>query len=567
MRSVYNADTGWRVYPDGNNIRGPEITESTVFDEVQITCLPEGFVIGEAVLLNSGTWVTNVAGLRVQGSLVPTQRMRYDRDDPEIMIVKSRIRTGSCRVTFKTLENWRGPSIITSEELHEANFLMDLLHPFHVDDKDLFFDHLTRHLEHVEPDGDNPPHFTFPGIVEGNQRRYYKRHETSEAPDVTAYSDLAGAGWTPDIPWGAHALSAIDVLDAPKTFAVSAPTRVYHRRKDQDGAITAMARAWRNYWNALDSSYQNNPVRRTMRDHVEHAIGRMWADRPNDGSISIFYDGQRTGRTRDARDVEDWMLGNMEQWVHEWGFPAMALALNNGSNRTLLESQLGDYTFCHLKEDGSVGDRLNNGGDGITQATWDAYQDTHYQAALGTIITAEAGPDAIVQSGGNYAMQGSASILNPSGTTVYAWELASGEGGSLDDAAVAAPSFTAPILAAGADPVVLVYRLTVTNNNASDSDQVTLQVASAVLLPGLASIPVTAGGTREHQLTHTGGIAPYTYAKVSGPAWISIDGTTGVVTATPPADTAVGDHASGYEVTDASGAVVASIISFAVQSA
>lgn len=537
------------------------ISISTVFDAVTIE-MDDPFKIGSVHVVERTGEGTIIRGR------VPAEYRHHNPDfntsNPEVAEVLRRIHDGSCEVLYEEEEL----GYITEGELHHTHWSYLTAHPFHAHDNHLIISELVFDGRYGPATDTTPARFTFPGIVEGNvSGRYYRRHESPQAPDIIALANLTGAGWTKDIPWGAHALSAIDVLDAPKTFAVSAPTRVYHRRKDEDGAITAMARAWRNYWNALDSSYQNNPVRRTMRDHVEHAIGRMWADRPNDGSISIFYDGQRTGRTRDARDVEDWILGNMEQWVHEWGFPAMALALNNGSNRTLLESQLGDYTFCHLKEDGSVGDRLNNGGDGITQATWDAYQDTHYQSALGTIITAEAGPDAIVQSGGNYAMQGSASILNPSGTTVYAWELASGEGGSLDDAAVAAPSFTAPTLAAGTDPVVLVYRLTVTNNNASDSDQVTLQVASAVLLPGLASIPVTAGGTREHQLTHTGGIAPYTYAKVSGPAWISIDGTTGVVTATPPADTAVGDHASGYEVTDASGAVVASIISFAVQSA
>ena len=30
----------------------------------------------------------------------------------------------------------------------------------------------------------------------------------------------------------------------------------------------------------------------------------------------------------------------------------------------------------------SFADRLSNGADGITEATWDAYQDTHYPAAV-----------------------------------------------------------------------------------------------------------------------------------------------------------------------------------------
>ena len=140
----------------------------------------------------------------------------------------------------------------------------------------------------------------------------------------------------------------------PGAVSVANRQRVYHRRKDQTAAIVGFARAWHNYWRALPAEYQNNSVRRTLRKHVEHAIGRMWADKPF-GAIDVFHEGQTGQRERPARDAEDWMLGNMEQWLEEWGgFPAMALALGMGSNRTTLESELGDYTFCHLAEDGIV---------------------------------------------------------------------------------------------------------------------------------------------------------------------------------------------------------------------
>ena len=88
------------------------------------------------------------------------------------------------------------------------------------------------------------------------------------------------------------------------------------------------------------------------------------------------------------------MLGNMEQWVYEWGgFPAMAVALAEGGNRTVLEAELDDYTFCHLGRDGAFADRLSNGADGLTEATWDAYQDTHYPAAVRHGVETLAAPD------------------------------------------------------------------------------------------------------------------------------------------------------------------------------
>ena len=58
----------------------------------------------------------------------------------------------------------------------------------------------------------------------------------------------------------------------------------------------------------------------------------------------------------------------------------------------MLDTQLDDYTFCHINLDGSIGDRLSNGGDGITEATWDAYQDTHYPAAVNHGVDTLAAP-------------------------------------------------------------------------------------------------------------------------------------------------------------------------------
>ena len=387
MRATYDAQRNERVYPEKFDFRweffGPEIDGDTVFDELQIECAPDRFVVGPAYLYNDGVQVSQVPGRNVNTVAGAPTHFRYFRDDPEVQIVRRKIEQGACILRFLSHEKYP-LKVYTPEELHASHWLLDLLHPFHVDDRDLFFQHLTEDLSYTAPEHGEPQRFIFPGIVEGANRRYYKRDDNPQAPDTdhAAETSLALLGWTPHVPYGGSYLHAIDVLDSPASVSVSQPQRVYHRRKDQTGAIVELARAWHRYWRGLTTSEQGINVRMTLRKHVEHAIGRMWADKPFDRDIDVFHAGDSGARERSARDAEDWMLGDAEFWAHQWGFPVLALALGEGDHRSLLETQLGDYTFCHLRLDGSVGDRLSNGADGITEATWDAYQDTHYPAAV-----------------------------------------------------------------------------------------------------------------------------------------------------------------------------------------
>ena len=387
MRATYNSDGNYRTYPAhlyAGEFFGPEITEETVFDEVQIIVNPNLSIIGKTYLYSQGVKVTQVPARFVGASAVSPDVHHYLRDDPEVLIVRKAIQAGTCSRKFISVEysvdgvrNEYAPG-----EFHSSHWLVDLLHPFHADDRDLFFLHLTEDLSYTAPEHGEPQRFTFPGIIEGASRRYYKREDNTVAPDVRAVSELADNGWTLNIPFGPHYLHAADVLDTPGSIMVDV-RRVHYRRKDATAAIVSMARVWHNYWRRLPSDFRNNPVRQTLRKHVEHAIGRMWADKPFDQNIAVIHAGESGDRERPARDAEDWMLGNIEQWLNEWGgFPAMALALSDGNNRSNLESELDDYTFCHLAEDGSFADRLSNGAAGITEATWNAYQDTHYPAAL-----------------------------------------------------------------------------------------------------------------------------------------------------------------------------------------
>lgn len=402
MRSTYNAQGNWRRYPDGlfynRKIRGPEIDAATVFDECWIECAPDGHVVGDVNLYNAGTKVTQVPGWQVTGVGSNPSPYRYDRNDPEVLIVRNAIRAGTCTVKYESFETDPHP-IYTRDQLHENSWLTDLMHPFQDDDRDLFMEHLTEDLHYHAAVGDAPQRFTFPGIIEGANRTYYKRDEDAAAPAVIALSGLADAGWTPDIPIGPHALHAVDVLDTPVSVAVGDKRRVYHRRKSLADDIATIARAWNRYWRGLSDSVQSSSAGAITARHFEHAIGRAWADKPYSGRLPIIYKGESTSERRDARDGEDWMLGNLEQWV-EWGFADFVTAMGNATKRTILDSELDDYTFCHVEQDGDIADKLSNGGSGLLQATWDAYQATDYVAATRhglSPVTASAPPVSVTQ--------------------------------------------------------------------------------------------------------------------------------------------------------------------------
>ncbi|MYA09819.1 MAG: phage minor tail protein L [Holophagales bacterium] len=106
----------------------------------------------------------------------------------------------------------------------------------------------------------------------------------------------------------------------------------------------------------------------------------------------------------------------------------------------------------------------------------------------GTTVTANAGADKSVASGGTVRLDGSATVQNAEGATTYAWRRVSGSGGSLDDATAQRPTFTAPALARGAADRPIVFELVATNNDVSSAgDQVTITVtAPALAAPSLS---------------------------------------------------------------------------------
>ena len=115
-----------------------------------------------------------------------------------------------------------------------------------------------------------------------------------------------------------------------------------------------------------------------------------------------------------------------------------------------------------------------------------------------TTVTANAGSDKAVASGGSVRLDGSGTVQNGQGSTTYAWARVSGTGGSLSSTSAARPTFSAPTLAVGAAQRVITWRLTVTNNGVSDSDTVRVTVSA----PTLAA-PVLSGSAGNARATLT----------------------------------------------------------------
>ena len=137
-------------------------------------------------------------------------------------------------------------------------------------------------------------------------------------------------------------------------------------------------------------------------------------------------------------------------------------------------------------------------GDGTTvESGTDTARDTHRVvfSALPTAVSANAGADKTVDSGGSVTIGGADSITNGVGATTIRWTLRSGgAGSSLSDDTSANPTFTAPTIAAGGANRQFVYRKTVENNGETGTDDVTITVTAPAALPQpeAGSVTITA---------------------------------------------------------------------------
>ena len=118
---------------------------------------------------------------------------------------------------------------------------------------------------------------------------------------------------------------------------------------------------------------------------------------------------------------------------------------------------------------------------GVT--TYSPNFEVQWAAAAATRVTAVAGSDVEVASGGSVAIGGTDTITNGAGATTIAWSRVSGTGGSLSSTGAASPTFAAPTLASGDPNRVIVWRKTVTNNGVTDTDDVEITVTAPDATP------------------------------------------------------------------------------------
>ena len=128
-----------------------------------------------------------------------------------------------------------------------------------------------------------------------------------------------------------------------------------------------------------------------------------------------------------------------------------------------------------------------------------------------TTVTANAGSDVSVESGGSVQIGGTDTITNGVGTTTYLWSRQSGTGGSLSSTTAQQPTFNAPTVTSDRD---IVWRKTTTNNGVSDTDDVTVTVTAPVVPDVTFSISGT--GT-PNQFSGTGTSANgFNFTDISG---------------------------------------------------
>ena len=151
--------------------------------------------------------------------------------------------------------------------------------------------------------------------------------------------------------------------------------------------------------------------------------------------------------------------------------------------------------------------------------------------------TANAGPDQTVASGASVALTGAGSSDPEGGTLSYAWTQTSGPAVTLTGATTVSPGFTAPTLAAGAPPAVLVFSLVVTDplNASSAPDTVTITVNPPAnqgptanagpdqTVASGASVALTGAGSTDPE----GGTLSYAWTQTAGPA-VTLTGATTV---------------------------------------
>lgn len=453
-------------------VDGDPIDQSTVFDLATI-------IIIESVLHNVLLWDTTQAPPVLVGRLRQiadpyTHWVHLDENDREYAEIQRRISAGTLKVTYGYTPP--GVDILT---IPVFDWLGVASHAFARGGMDHFFLELVRGGSYQSPATNSPQEFHFPGRVVDGRRTVYKRdNDTAIRPMIRPTADdasllvaLFADGWHPNPPAGHELLQSMDVERVGDGLVLSAPQRVW-RTTDKQARIRKIARAYYAWTDTVTPTVKTGTPYTTVHEDFTMKIGRAWTF--TDPTIDV----KRTfsGGSLELRgaSMEDWLVGNMEYWLDR-GLDTLLTLVNT----TSLSVYHDDRDMVLIAPDGAPSEILVHDTQvgAPTDSQWTTWRTTDYNAALGTVVTIASGLNHVIPPDQTTARFGATEhILNGVGTTTYLWERVSGEGGSLDNAAILTPLFTKPTLAVGDPDRDIVFRLTVTNNGESDSLTVTIRI-------------------------------------------------------------------------------------------
>ena len=398
-RSTYNEQRGRRTYSDpalfyDERYEGREITTETVFDEVRIRCAPDAWVIGEVWIYNDGTKVSQVPGRQVNSVVAYVDTFRYYKNDPEVAIVRQKIIDGECAIKFLSVEDDDREVLYSYEEFHSHFWLLDFMHPFHDDNKNEFFDHLTRHLEHTEATEGNPQIFKIRGIWKDDslprELVFFKRGDSEQfRPDILFNGDLDAfiqahedAGWLLDPAPGYQNIYKYHIQigimsDGTPWCDPGLVLQEYGIKISWAHRVKHIAKAFKAWEDGLSETDLANEAITNKRVWYKTRIGyafKLAIDVNTSISVIDRVFGAPTSRSISGHgSVMTWATDDIERLAKD------GIALFN-PDAALLESLLDEPTLSKIQTDNVT---FGEGVQGtIDAADWSDYQVAQYNAAL-----------------------------------------------------------------------------------------------------------------------------------------------------------------------------------------
>lgn len=384
------------MWPDDQGNEAP-IDETQVFDRAILNVHNAGEPVLDLRIFNGAPTLTDAGVLPTPAGLIGN----YDFHDPtntEVAEILRRIDAGTCSVWYYdgTLR-----SIIREDRVGPLYLRSQLDHPFHEHRELTALNQLFHNLRYRTPEGDTPAHLEsllrieHPGhdaepdpAMPLDSFRVYKRDDATTLPLPTSgpaetkgalLIALAAEGWHSIVPVGARRLHFTDVQRFADSVNYMAPMRLY-RSLDYTAWIRTIALRFKAWEDGLTAANTGNTYD-TTKEWWKSWIGRAWSLKPFTSDQNIFYDGNlQSSVARDANDVPDWFLGHMEEWLQK---PNGVEDFRTALSQSVVQTRLDSFESFHIKNDGTPGDILSNGAQGLTQAEWTAFTTTHYNAAAG----------------------------------------------------------------------------------------------------------------------------------------------------------------------------------------